>query len=774
MGEVYPLDAVIRKVNSKTRANSSTQKIVIIDVNNGKEKRSFFATDVKHYLVSNNKDEQNYADRNGIICNVTDFEHDDLSFGLSINYRVSCDSGKEIQVAEALWDNTHPGAELDRKIKKYVDNFFSFENDITDIINNFGQLVKKLKKYITTNIQKEVGLNIKLKISLDKEDQLTPFRISSPHFRVQFSDYAQELDLQFEIELLVDEDKKINAVLHSGKPNLLERLVQKEIKKYLLENISVEEFYGELDTSIRRQLISYLNNEVLIRYGYRVGYLALKSTDISSKVEEFLQVEHEVFCTVQEQSVKVKNTIQMMPENVGKYRMAASPNLERWVIKYLDLVIKPILFEKEYVDILLDFQPIRDKIKEQMIKRSESIGYRVKQIVSIPDLEEFSLTKEFSLKVEDEFETKDSKVKVKLNIIVDAKIDNLNKIKNLLNARTDVKASMEATIERSVRSFLHTIEPERFYMRFFITDENHPEEQLSLEKEIEKIIKEKLENEPFFATVKNITPKPLETEVAQRFQELSGRFCKFQFEVLSFIGDDPIQFHGYVQVNGVEQNNWYTFQSRKYNLTEIKDYLEDLLKARLKNYSNQALEFSQNKDLSALERLLNQWSYQYIVEQFGLEISIKNVDRDLTESEKIKASFAQQTKQEQIKLTARQPLAQIEYQNQQIEYERKVLQSVNQQKTLLLDELLKKRNILIKREGNEEEIKEINSKIYELTHETETKAFEASREIIEQNSYLLEQEKSRSTETSMSEILENETKRLSETNNQQRLPSEEN
>ena len=399
MSEVYPLDMVIRKVSSKTKAINSAQKIVIIDINTGKEKRSFFATDTKHFLVLNTRDEKHYANRKRLICNVADFDENDLSFDLCVDYQVTCDPEQEVKVAEALWNNNHPGAELDRKIRKYIDNFFNFENDFSDSVNDFKSVIKRLKKYIKENINSKIGLNVtRLNIKLEIEDELTPLRIISSYFPVQFSDYPEELDLQFKIELLNDEDREANAIFLSKDTDSLEKAIQKEIKKYLLENISIEQFYGELNTLVRTKLISHLNTNILSRYGRKMNYLSLNSTAISTEVKSFLEIEHQVKHQVQEEII-INNNVQMTPNNIGKYRAYGSPNLDVWVRENLDIVIKSTLFEESYVDILSDFSSIRKTIKNQMVLLAESIGYTVKQIVSKPENETLELTKYFALNV---------------------------------------------------------------------------------------------------------------------------------------------------------------------------------------------------------------------------------------------------------------------------------------------------------------------------------------------------------------------------------------
>ena len=754
MAEVYPLDAVIRQVSGRGKINSHSQKIIDIDINTGKQKRSFFA-DIRSYLVSNSKGEQNYADRSGLVCNITSFDQEDLNFDLRISYRVSCIPGREVDVAETLWDNTHPGEELDRKIRNYVVSFFDFDNEISEIITNYKLLMRNLKDYLINRIRQEIGLDAKVKISLDKEDYLAPLKIISPHFKVQFSDYPEELDLQFEMELSVDEERKINAVFHSGDEDNIQFALQNKIKKYLSDHSNIEEFLGGFDSDLRKKLRSYLSDFVLSEYGRRISLFTLKSSDISTEIKEFFSVNHQVSCQIQEEKVTVKNTVQMTLENVGKYRMASYPDPESWVKENLDRVVGSILFDKTYMDMLSNFGPIQDEIRAEMINLSKSIGYKIKHIVSTPDGKHVELTKGFSFNVKDKFETKESNVKVGLDIIVDAQIQDLNKIENLLRSRPNVQDEMKQAVEREIRSFLHGIEPERFYMRYYSIDPSHTEE-ISVEKEIEQIIREKLAQE-FYASVKRVIPKPVDTEIKEHFQQLQGDLGLFSIDVQSFEGDDFVCFKGKIQVEGVEANSWHKFQSRNCNMNAIVSYLEDDLRERLKTYSNKALEYVNPNDRNALIKLFNRWGQECIQEHFGLLVTIKGVGRSLTESEKIKAENKQKVKQAQLKQEANRQLAPFEINEQNSQLDKQILESVSAAKKSELEELFNQRKILQRSPGNEEEVKEIDKKIYSLTRETEEKAYVLLESVEEEASSSIEvSSKALSTETSFSEILEKE------------------
>lgn len=163
------LEPIICQIDNPNRATNSSEKIIVIDTNTGQQKRSFFAKNIKYYLIRNSKDESNFFNYNGLICRVQDFEND-FNLDLKIDYRVSCEPGNEIKVAESLWDSSNPRQKIDRKIQTYIDVYFTYEDRTSNIISNFPIIMPRLKKSIIDEIDREIGLHIKLRITLPMDN----------------------------------------------------------------------------------------------------------------------------------------------------------------------------------------------------------------------------------------------------------------------------------------------------------------------------------------------------------------------------------------------------------------------------------------------------------------------------------------------------------------------------------------------------------------------------------------------------------------------------
>ena len=133
---------------------------------------------------------------------------------------------------------------------------------------------------------------------------------------------------------------------------------------------------------------------------------------------------------------------------------------------------------------------------------------------------------------------------------------------------------------------------------------------------------------------------------------------------------------------------WLIFQSRKYELEQIKSSFERHMKALLEIFSYKALHYETSEDRKALQLLLDRWGNEYIIEQFGLVVSIKNVSRKSTERDRIK--------NEKYQLDLK------------LEKER-----LEEQTRKMFAPLLKQLDAPALGKGNEQEIKRIDDKISE-------------------------------------------------------------
>ena len=407
-----------------------------------------------------------------------------------------------------------------------------------------------------------------------------------------------------------------------------------------------------------------------------------KKVSSSPLPKELVEIQHTVNCTVQkyDKEVPVENTLQMILQDDRRYLFLArqSPhltNLEAWVKGKLEKIIKPLLFDKKYADILEDFYHESEKIKQEMQSEAEAIGYAIKHIVSLPKLEHLSLKEKIEIKDEKaEFSTNEPRTQVELTTTASIKLQTFAKIEDDLNKTVDeIKELMRKTVHGTTQEKLRAIAPERFYMRFYETTSD----KKSVEEILKDSVKEALEDR-FGATVSSVIPIPEETEIINYMQRLMGRIDSFETEIFSLTGGVPVKFQGDFRIIGVEKGSWYTFQSRfqsrqklqlqlqqkldvlqKYHLKMIEDDLaieiyeffqalrqeinkieneilslddirssiEESIKAKLITFDSEVLRSTDIQELLTMEKYINQWASQSVIEQHGLDIIISHFRR---------------------------------------------------------------------------------------------------------------------------------------------------
>ncbi|WLE95788.1 MAG: hypothetical protein QTN59_14010 [Candidatus Electrothrix communis] len=668
------IDAIFRKIESpdSTVISSSTDQIIAIDVQSGQIVqhqnqrtgiRGIFRLgqrEVWYYRVSS----QNVAECR-TLCPVNDID-EKISINIQVIYSVRCHPGNESKVATTLYKENNPGEILRKAIMGWVDNFVQSR---AGFIQNYFQLRNELREHICLKAQLDFGLTLQINLTLEHEDNLVPFPITSSEFFVRVNGCDEEIGLRFATELHVDEYNKILAIVYHEQLPELERFIQEIIKQSILDHFGLEDLCYELNQKVRRVLEEELRAP-LSQAGRMMSYLSLESSASSLVPEEVPPVEHTVKCKIKEcpRPIDIEHRVLLSLTDISKYRAAKITSLEDWVKSKLERITEAAFFERSYVDILLEFNP--HEIKRTMEREAESIGYTIRHLTAIPDLEPLKLKDGFKIESEEEFVTHDSRVKVKLQLIVKGAIQDLRGIEEYLNPQIDISEKIRSTVVEETEQLIHKVDPERFYMHYY--DDSHE----SVEKELKDQIKLKLEQK-FGVSDIHITAKQLETKIAKRFQELQKGFDSFEFEIFPLKDEgygEPVKFHIDFKVRGVDQNGWYIFQSndfksREEEIEHIKKVLEGDVKTKLETVPIDYIQYTDIRKWQEIKGAVD-LSVQKIVSTFGLVIEIINLRRLPTVSElgtqqdlEARRRIAEDTRDTEIQmasLTNKEQLEQLE------------------------------------------------------------------------------------------------------------------
>lgn len=646
MQTVRPLDAIIRRVSARPRVVAANEKFVMIDCKTKKATTSkpWFG-DVKSFVIVNRTGGDNPVEYELPTIEVRDLEHE-RSIGLKFKCWLAIPSDSEEKVAEALFDlEKSPEDVFERSIRQWVDEFV---DDRADFIAHYFERKSELLKKISTRARAEMGLDLQLRVTLAGEEKsFDVVELTADQILVRVKDYYEQQHLKISCQLEVEPSTKIYANVYRHRQGNLKDVLVAEARSFFEGNVTLEQFYDDLNQPAIIGPFKQILDERLKLEGRRAGFLHLSSTSSDSALKEF-DSELDVKIKLQEfpEQITIKNHARMKRDNVAIYKAKGSPKLDTWLTEELNQIIPDVLFYEKYIDLLIDFRredngngnrsSLKQTIESRLRSEARKIGYELKYLTSIPNVKPLTWLDFFTITVEGKFETSISNSFVKLNIPITVRLSSLDdeKVRNRLNRLEDIPELMRQKAHDVTSQFLHTIEPERFYTTFtFPNTQKYPNHEKAIEQELIELISTALQDS-FAAEVLSVVPKVVDTEPIIRWRELQEKVCEFAFSVTPLRGGEAIPFTGKFQVEDIAENGWYKFESRKFTVDDIRKYLEDDLRAKLKTASKEELLYKGNKHLQALQDEIQKIAVPAIQAIYGVRIELSSFDRELTDIEK--------------------------------------------------------------------------------------------------------------------------------------------
>jgi hypothetical protein len=672
MSQNSNLDQVIRLITLEEattlcrKINWAEAKIIRVDIKKGqimpRKILMGLRRHVRYYRVSTGSSAEASVE-----ITVKDFSSK-LSVVVNISYQVKCPPGNEEKLVLALYKGDNPTTVFNRLIDTLVQDFAALKrkNDVNPVLEYF-KYREELKKHLVRTILEKVGLEAEIILALADEKELKTFTIKSRDFSLRVNDFDDEMSLRFETGLAVSNNNRIYAVLDYPHRGELETFIQDHIKKYVLENIPLHDFAYHLNHSVKQKIIVMLNH-LLEKKGREVAWLRLESIFSATSVEDTMKLQHTVQCDIKDYSkkIEVEHKLLMQLEDIGKYK-AKQPGkgLKEWMEEKLNEITQNALFEKRYVDILLDFEKPEDDrqtlkdIKKDMQEFAGSIGYTVKHLIVEPNMKPLIVKRDgFLVQKTGDFSTLNNKVNVKLDIVVTGHLRDLSKIPQYITPEKDIIVEMEQVIYNESEKQMHSVDPEKFYMPFKFPDEESIEDMLKIG------IKERLES-IFFACDVNVIIKRLETDLIQRILNLiNGNPYHLDIEVMPLRGrgaQEEVAFEVEFLVETVSRWNTFiykNFESHSQEINKIKEALEKDISEKFQTIPFGVLSFIRKEESRMLLEIARK-SHSKIVVVFGLDIKISYVKRKPTPAEEA-----------QKKILGKRVLAQIETETGIIEKEK--------------------------------------------------------------------------------------------------------
>lgn len=637
MPNVNPIDRVIRMVDSNYKPSNPNENRIVIDTSKAEvlQKTPLFSwgKPLRYYIVSN----QNNIECEGLECKIRDISTKN-SVNVLIDYDISCPQGSEEKVVRALYNGDNPKIVLDDHIVRWVKEFNrSKRSDGINLITSFFNEKSNLQQFITGKAKTEIGIDLHPYISLEGEESLEVINIKSENFPVRVKDFDSKISLKYEAKLDVLQNKqKINAIISDNQLSKLDMIIKNEIEKFLMQECGLHQFCYELDDKIKPEIEERINSK-LKQKGRKISYIKFdpQISDLIVSVDPPMII-HNTKCKIKDSQndIEVINRVLMKLDNLGKFRKSKIESLEEWLKSKLNKVVQEVFFERDRIDLLRNLKNDESLIQDYLQNGAEKIGYSVKHLAFHPDLEELSLKQGFKVQNKSSYRTKDNRIKIKLEVVVNAKIKDFDGIEEHLKDgvkkfKKKIKDASKSIIEPVIRE-LH---PSDIYASAF-------EGENSIENQLKSKVKKSLE-ESFKLIETKVSLLFLDTDLTKRIHGLQAAFPVFEIDVTPLGTSLIVPYKVSYIIKGVHQHGFATFQANAFmpekteeEVDKINEKMADEFKRLMDTVPIEVVRYGDIKTLENIgNKIINKALNSITQNSFGLIISEIKIRRLQTDQE---------------------------------------------------------------------------------------------------------------------------------------------
>lgn len=564
-----------------------------------------------------------------------EFDVKDLSTGrvlaLSFEYRVSCPAGEEERLVECLAEYNTPEQGFDDLLDIAVENAMT-KVSAGYFIDNYELEKKNLIEGVKTYLSNECGLSVELETKLKYEDQLTTIKISEV-VPVRVNDQDDEYNLDIKIELSVIGQQKVKAVIAFPTQDKIQRKVLAIIKAFCKDNVNFNILYHGFRDKNKIASLETAINQRLQAYGRNLTYFVIKPKMVRDDIEETITIKleetHQPYLS--NTSITINNNLQLLLENPSVLKRSEMKKVGTWAEKRLREILKEEVFEKTYMDFLLSFDLVEASIKNRMCEELEKIGYKLKHLVSRPEMpeEQYLRAKAYNYTFEN-LPTRSAKVSVSFTVAMTYHFSDLSKIESILNKSQDVSNVIREAIGSYMETVLNEEYPETIYMKFSYD----PDREKALEKTLSEGVAEKLIKD--FGAELDGRPvvKPSNTAIGDFVEELLEQTEDFQLNIKPLGGISTFEFTGNITTRSVDPKSWDRICKMNFNLDDIKKFYLSALKSELEAFPNDdVLEYDSREHREQLQILANHGPVEAVMETYGIIVEVKNFARARTAKE---------------------------------------------------------------------------------------------------------------------------------------------
>jgi hypothetical protein len=419
------------------------------------------------------------------------------------------------------------------------------------------------------------------------------------------------------------------------------------------------------------ELELYLN-ETALKCGLEIQAILHNNLE-NLEADAFISCEHEVITKTKDaQVVEIQHNLALTLIDSVKLKLSGIKDVKTWAKHRLDQFTNNAIIERNYAEVLINMED--SVIKRPMQEACRHIGYELKQLITVPglEIEKFYFeTNDNSTAGLNEYSTKDPRLKISLNIIVDGRLDLHNeKTKAYIKPGFDIIAGMKRNVVEYAKIHINEITPDECFTQQFIFEET-----------LLQLIHTKLKATYGFKEL-SVLIKFLENDLSKRLSLLQEKPMMVELSA----DWDERRYALWFRILGVSPNGWYRFRTNNYKTTE--EELNDIARM-VKNGMESAI--LRTGDLISGKVIVTEFKniQPRVRHEFGLDISIHDFNEALSDDEEL---YVQTKKMENKQKINRNVIGQQSETNQLAEY-------------------YKLKESAIKDEESEEVIKKIDEKI---------------------------------------------------------------
>ena len=452
-------------------------------------------------------------------------------------------------------------------------------------------------------------------------------------------DSKQSIALEISCRVRLINGKEHLAALLFHKENDPDTFFVNKLTTWLLHFTNNQKNFSNTYFQVENELINSINNEAAV-HGLELQ-LSITPHTTTPPPTEYALIKQNITCQIRDREVDLICTMVMNLTDQRRFRMAQITDIDQWLKSKLERIAQNILIEKTFVQFLQKFDDseIQKKLSEEVLQ----IGYTMKQLISVPNLEVLDLLNGFTFNTENGntagspilYNTRDRRLPVSLDVIVKGKVSSFEgMIAEHLKPQTDLLDVMRKQVIETIRHFIQGITPERFYLHFSSKFKG----EIAFEVELEQMIRNLLETQ-FNAKDLSIIITPLDTQLTNRFHELESQFWSFDCQSMS----ERIKYTVQFSVTNVHPEGWYTFKSKRYNknnetgpeeeLRVIGETLRSYMEATLNSITNIDIMVRRDNRFDLLMEEIFRRAAEKVTTTLGLVVECISLDRHKVEED---------------------------------------------------------------------------------------------------------------------------------------------